>query len=83
MIRVTRKGFRLIHLQNEPWQYMIGKSHVVAYSPSGQKLLAGHDVILGMSWEDIYRTRYKNRGVNHRANISPQEIKDWLLKQGN
>ena len=74
----TRRGFRRITLPSGNWQYKIGKSNVVAYSEDGLRFQAEHDVILGINWGDIERYRWKNRGSDHRANMTPAEIADWI-----
>ena len=82
MIATIRKGYRLLTLPSGAvWQYKIGRSNVVAYSEGGRKLLAGHDIILGLDWPSIERYRWKCRGLNHRANISPAEIAEWISRE--
>lgn len=76
---VRRRGYRLMTLPSGGvWQYKIGRSNVVAYSAGGRKLVAGHDVILGLTWPEIERYRWKNRGSNHRANVTPAEVAEWI-----
>ena len=79
--KVRRSGFRWLTVLGIAWQFKVGRTYVVAYANDGRKLLAKHDVILGLTWPEIERYRHKCRGMNHRANISPVEVVEWIERE--
>lgn len=75
-----RKGFRRMVIDSNDystsWQFKIGRQYVVIFSPDGIRYNPSHSELLGISWDEIERAHYKNRGSDHHANVHPQSIKD-------
>ena len=73
-----RKGFTQLVLDSGTWQYKVGKSYVVIYSPDGERSCPNHSQVTGLTWNSIERYHWKCRGIDHEANIKPSTMKRWV-----
>lgn len=66
-----RLRYRKIHQPDGIWQYFVGKTSVVLYSPTGQKYVEScHKIARIDDWE---RAKWKGYGK-----IEPFMIVDWI-----
>jgi hypothetical protein len=67
---------RKLHINDEEWQYKIGKSGaIVIFPPNGRKVLTDASEVSGLSWDEVERGTWK--GWFH---LKPSMIKDWIIK---
>lgn len=72
---VKRRGFRNLVLASGTWQFKIGRSYVVIFSPNGDRYCPSYSKITGLSSDSIERSRRKRTSD---ANILPSTIRKWI-----
>ncbi len=74
-----RSGFRKLTSEDgDVCQYKVGEYAVIIFCEDDTKMIVNHDQLLGMNWSDIERYRWKNKGSDHAANITPKTIAKFL-----
>ena len=68
--------FRKVHIGEATWEYFVGKKFLNIYSPEGKKHLIEIDKFLGMSWSEIWESRYEYQSV--ATAITPSKIKTYI-----
>lgn len=89
---LRRKSYYIVHIKGRVWQYKVGKTYIVIYSPWGKKYLTDHSKVTGRTWQDIEKSYYKNHYMfdydrNHDFEkitpihcITPSVIKEYIIK---
>jgi hypothetical protein len=68
---------RNITVNNQEWQFRIGKSNVLFQSPEGKKTAVGFDKVTGRSWYTIERGKHKG---TTDGMVTPRHVASYIQK---
>ncbi len=70
-------SWRKIHLDNEVWEYQIGRTNVVIKSPASKKIVVGFCKLTGRSWDIIERGQWKK---TTDGMVTPKDVRIYIQK---
>lgn len=68
---------RNLHIDGKVWRYAVGRAFVHVRSPDGVRLVVGHNVLTGLSWEELERAERKGTGQN---SITPSMVREYVVQ---
>jgi hypothetical protein len=71
-----RKGYRLITVKRQQWQWGMGRQFITAICEDGSHLRTTLSKLLGVPWNII-----EDEQDNLSLHVTPKDIAGWILSQ--